>query len=411
MRHIYTCVDIGSDTIKVVVCELYRGRYNLLATSCVQSNGVKKGLVTDVNEAKNSLKEAFSKAEAMLGFKINKTIAIIPSYYSDFKLIKGSISISNTDKVVKGNNVIDVLQEAMKGEELNTKEMLTIIPIDFVLDNEVTRTPLGKVSNTLATRAIMVCTPKKNIYSVIGLLDSIGVEVVDISLGCIGDIYALKSAEVDDDVSAVVNIGAEKTEVSLYNKGIIVKHSIVNMGSKNVDNDISYMYKLDSKEAKKLKETFALAHRNSASLNEIREVRNKFGDLIKINQYEISEIVGSRLEELLTSVNQELNTLTSHKPKYIFVTGGITNMANFEQICREKLGKCAIIGNVNLIGLRNNKFSSAIGNIIYFVNKLKLKGKDYSMISSEEMQVLATPKKNTNQDSVLGKFVEYFFGE
>lgn len=410
MRHIYTCVDIGSDTIKVVVCELYRGRYNLLATSCVPSKGVRKGLITDVNEAKNTLKLAFSKVEAMLGFKINKAIAIIPSYYSDFKMIKGSIN-TNPEYRVTGNDVINVLQEAMKGEELNTKEMLTIIPVDFSLDNEITKDPLGKVSKTLSTRAIMVSTPKKNIYSVIGILNSIGVEVVDISLGCIGDIYALKNKEVDDTVSAVVNIGADKTEVSLYNKGIIVKHSIVNMGSKNVDNDIAYMYKLDNKEAKNLKETFALASRNSASLNEIREARNKNGDLIKINQYEISEIVSSRLEELLTSVNQELNTLSSHKPKYIFVTGGITNMINFEQICREKLGKCAIIGNVNLIGLRNNKFSSAIGNIIYFVSKLRLKGKDYSMINSEEMQILATPRKNSTQDSVLGKFVEYFFGE
>lgn len=411
MRHIYTCVDIGSDTIKVVVCELYHGRYNLLATSCVQSNGIKKGLITDVEEAKVCLKNAFSKAESMLGFKLNKTIAIVPSYYSDFKMIKGTLNIKSADGKITGNDVIDVLQEAMKSEEMNTKEMLTIIPIDFVIDNEITKDPVGKVSSTLATRAIMVCTPKKNIYSVVGILNSIGVEVVDISLGCIGDIYALKNQEVDNCISAVVNVGAEKTEVSLYNKGIIVKHNIINMGSKNVDNDIAYMYKIDNLEAKKLKETFALAHRNSASLNETREVKNKNGDLIKINQYEISEIVSSRLEELLSSVNHELNSLSSHKPNYIFVTGGITNMTNFNQICREKLGKCAIIGNVNLIGLRNNKFSSTIGNIIYFVNKLKLKGKDYSMINNEEMQILATPKKNTNQDSVLGKFVEYFFGE
>lgn len=411
LRHIYTCVDIGSDTIKVVVCELYHGRYNLLATSCVQSKGIRKGLITDVNEAKVSLKNAFAKAEAMLGFKITKTIAIIPSYYSDFNMIKGTIKINNEDLIIKGKDVIDVLQHSMKGQELNTKEMLTIIPIDFALDNGMTREPLGKQSSSLSARSIMVSTPKKNIYSVISILSSIGVEVVDISLGCIGDIHALKNQEVDNCLSAVVNIGTEKTEVSIYNKGIIVKHSIVNMGSKNVDNDIAYMYKLDTKEAKKLKETFALAHRNSASLNEIREVKNKMGEIIKINQYEISEIVSSRLEELLTSVSQELNSMTSHKPSFIFMTGGITNMSNFDQISREKLGKCAIIGNVNLIGLRNNKFSSALGNIIYFVNKLRLKGKNYSMISSEEMENLATPKKNINQDSVLGKFVEYFFGE
>ena len=118
----------------------------------------------------------------------------------------------------------------------------------------------------------------------------------------------------------------------------------------------------------------------------------------------------SRLDEILTLVNQEINKLTSHKPEIIYITGGITNMNNFQQFCREKLGKCAIIGSVNLIGLRNNKFSSAIGNIIYFVNKLKLKGKDYSMITNDEMEILSTPRKNTN-DSMLGKIFGYFFGE
>jgi len=180
LRHIYTCVDIGSDTIKVVVCELYHGRYNLLATSCVPSKGIRKGLITDVNEAKHALRQAFSKAEAMLGFKITKTIAIIPSYYSDFNMLKGSLNILNEDLTIKGKDVIDVLQESMKGQHQETKEMLTIIPIDFTLDSGVTKEPLGKKSSTLSARSIMVSTPKKNIYSVVTLLSSIGIEVVDI---------------------------------------------------------------------------------------------------------------------------------------------------------------------------------------------------------------------------------------
>ena len=406
MRHIYTCIDIGSDSIKIIVCELYQNRYNLLATSTIKSKGIKKGLITDINEAKSCIKKGFDELETMLGFKIKKVIAIIPSYFAEFNMIKGEVKVN---EVVKGNDIIKVLQTAMK-ENDPTKEMVTIIPIDFATDNEVTNFPLGKSCQDLKSRAIMVTTPKKNIYSVINLLNSIGIEVIDISLGCIGDINTFMDERLEKCVSAVINIGAEKTEVSLYNKGIIVKHSIINMGSKSVDHDISYMYKVDLETAKMLKEKFSSATRTSASLNETKEVKCKDGQVININQYELSEIVISRLDEILTLVNQEINKLTSHKPEIIYITGGITNMNNFQQFCREKLGKCAIIGSVNLIGLRNNKFSSAIGNIIYFVNKLKLKGKDYSMITNDEMEILSTPRKNTN-DSMLGKIFGYFFGE
>lgn len=406
MRHIYTCIDIGSDSIKIIVCELYQNRYNLLATSTIKSKGIKKGLITDINEAKNCIKKGFDELETMLGFKIKKVIAIIPSYFAEFNMIKGEVKVN---EIVKGNDIIKVLQTAMK-ENDPTKEMVTIIPIDFAIDNEVTNFPLGKSCQDLKSRAIMVTTPKKNIYSVINLLNSIGIEVIDISLGCIGDINTFMDERLEKCVSAVINIGAEKTEVSLYNKGIIVRHSIINMGSKSVDHDISYMYKVDLETAKMLKEKFSSATRTSASLNETKEVKCKDGQVININQYELSEIVISRLDEILTLANQEINKLTSHKPEIIYITGGITNMNNFQQFCREKLGKCAIIGSVNLIGLRNNKFSSAIGNIIYFVNKLKLKGKDYSMITNDEMEILSTPRKNTN-DSMLGKIFGYFFGE
>lgn len=406
MRYIYSCLDIGSDSIKLVVCELYHGRYNLLAASTVKSKGIKKGLITDFNDAKSCIKKCFDQVESMLGFKIKKVIAIIPSYFSEFSMIKGETLV---EERVTSEDIVSVLQKGMVKLD-NSKEMVTIMPVDFILDSGISYYPLGKETKSLKTRAILATAPRKNIYSVVNVLNSINVDVIDISLGAIGDINAFMDDNVKNTISAVVNIGSEKTEVSLYNKGIIVKHSVINIGSKNIDHDIAYMYKLSMETAKDLKEKYALITRNSSSLNDTKEVKNKDLELVKINQYELSEVVLSRIDEMFNLINQELNILTSHKPNIIFVTGGITNMINFHQICREKLGNCAIIGSVNLIGLRNNKFSSAIGNIIYFVNKLKLKGKDYSMISSDEMDILSTPRKNSN-DSMVGKVFSYFFGE
>ncbi|HIS90998.1 MAG TPA: pilus assembly protein PilM [Candidatus Faecisoma merdavium] len=406
MRYIYSCLDIGSDSIKLVVCELYHGRYNLLAASTVKSKGIKKGLITDFNDAKSCIKKCFDQVESMLGFKIKKVIAIIPSYFSEFSMIKGETLV---EERVTSEDIVSVLQKGMVKLD-NSKEMVTIMPVDFILDSGISYYPLGKETKSLKTRAILATAPRKNIYSVVNVLNSINVDVIDISLGAIGDINAFMDDNVKNTISAVVNIGSEKTEVSLYNKGIIVKHSVINVGSKNIDHDIAYMYKLSMETAKDLKEKYALITRNSSSLNDAKEVKNKDLELVKINQYELSEVVLSRIDEMFNLINQELNILTSHKPNIIFVTGGITNMNNFHQICREKLGNCAIIGSVNLIGLRNNKFSSAIGNIIYFVNKLKLKGKDYSMISSDEMDILSTPRKNSN-DSMVGKVFSYFFGE
>ena len=408
MRHVYTSVDIGSDNIKVVVCELYKGRYNLLAASSVKSKGIKKGLISDVNEASISISEAFKEVESMLGFKIKQAIAIVPSYFADFNMIKGEIKIDREDKKITGEDIIEVLNNAMQEAIVPNKEMVTIMPIDFETENGTVKEPQGMISSYLKTRAIMVTVPKKNIYSVVSILKNVGIETIDVSLGCIGDIYSFRNSNTDSGVGVIINVGSEVTSVSLYNKGIVIRNSIINMGSHDVDNDIVYMYKTDNDIAVNLKEKFALAHKKGASANEFKEIINKKGEKFKINQYELTEIVQARLEEILTLAHNEINNMTNKKLDYIILTGGITNLNNFSDVSRDIFGNCVIIGSVNLTGLRNNKYSQSIGNIIYFVNKLRLKGKNYSMISSDDVETLSSPK---NTSTKLGKVFGYFFGE
>ncbi len=411
MKHIYTSVDIGSDSIKVVTSELFKGKLNLLAASSVKSKGIKKGLITDVNSATMSLQKAISEVENMLGIKIKKVITTIPSYFAEFIKIDGEIKINNENKIVTGDDVVKVLGQAVRGKISSTKEMVTIVPIDFSVDSKTgIKDPKGLTGNTLRTRAILITTPKKNIYSVVGLIEAIGIEVVDISLNSIGDINALKNKGMEEKIGAIINIGAETTTVSVYNKNILIKTSIIGMAGRDIDNDISYMYKIDLEVAKKIKEKFALAHKKYASSSEIYELPGHKN----IEQLEVSTIAMSRIEEILTLAKKELLELTNRQMEYIIITGGVSNMSHFELVAENIFGKDVIIGNVRLIGIRNNKYSSAVGNIVYFINKLKIKGKNYTMVSDTDMEILSSTKKsliNVSNESMLGKVFGYFFGE
>ena len=411
MKHIYTSVDIGSDSIKVVTSELFKGKLNLLAASSVKSKGIKKGLITDVNTATMSLQKAIREVENMLGIKIKKVITTIPSYFAEFTKIDGEIKINNENKIVTGDDVVKVLGQAVKGKISSTKEMVTMVPIDFSVDSKTgIKDPKGLTGNTLRTRAILITTPKKNIYSVVGLIEAIGIEVVDISLNSIGDINALKNKGMEEKIGAIINIGAETTTVSVYNKNILIKTSIIGMAGRDIDNDISYMYKIDLEVAKKIKEKFALAHKKYASSSEIYELPGHKN----IEQLEVSTITMSRIEEILTLAKKELLELTNRQMEYIIITGGVSNMSHFELVAENIFGKDVIIGNVRLIGIRNNKYSSAVGNIVYFINKLKIKGKNYTMVSDTDMEILSSTKKsliNVSNESMLGKVFGYFFGE
>lgn len=414
MKNIFTSIDIGSDSIKIVTCELHNNKLNLLAASSTKSKGIKMGMIVNPNEASLSIRKCLDDIESMLGIKINKVIASVPSNLAEFTFIRGKVDVNTDSGLIESDNIVDVLQVAMEDKITSDKEMVTIIPIDFkVNDNETFTNPIGKMGRTLETRAIMITTPKKNVYSVVTVLEDVGVDVIDIMINSIGDINSLKIKETDDKVGAIINIGSDTTNISLYNKNIVVKNSIIPIGGNELDKTISSTYKLDLDTAKKLKEKFALAHRKYANVSEFMEVSNSMNENVKINQYDLSEVCMTKLEDFFLLIQKEIKYLTDKELDYVIFTGGVSMMTHFDYLVKEEFSSVSSVGNMKIIGVRNNIYSACIGNIIYFIGKLKLKGKNYSMISSKDMENLSSRRSGTNisSESMLGKVVEYFFGE
>ena len=115
MKKIYTSIDIGSDTVKVLVCELYKGKMNVLASSTVKSSGIKKGLIVDANEASICIRKAIQEVESMLGIKVHKVLASVPSYGADFSVGTAFIDLRKDENMegipnVMGKDVLNVLQ-------------------------------------------------------------------------------------------------------------------------------------------------------------------------------------------------------------------------------------------------------------------------------------------------------------
>ena len=410
MEHVYASIDLGSDSIKLVVCDLYQNHLNLLAATSTPSRGIKKGLIIEPELAKKSIRLAFKQVEDMLGVRIKKVIANIPNHMAEYKIIKGESDILGD--LITSHDMMNSYKAGIKANLMPNEEFITVVPIDFKINGKtVMKDPKGFPGKKLMGRAMMVTTPKKNVYSVASIIESLGIEIVDISVGSIGDINCFRNSDLDKSISAVINVGSDITTVSLYNKSIPVSTKIIGAGGSDIDRDLAYMYKIDVEEARKLKENFALAHKRNADVHDIYETVNADNVKIKINQKAASEIVMSRLNEILNLAKNELEDLTNKPIQYIIITGGMSNMLDFEYCVHDTLPSVASKAKVKLIGVRNNKYSTAIGNIIYFLNTLKLKGMDYSMLSEDDMDELSSPRENTNDDTMLGKVFGYFFGE
>ena len=412
MRKIIASIDIGSASIKIVVGEMIKNKLNILAVSDTPSKGVKKGLITNAEDFMSCVKKGLEKVEETIGLKIKKVIVNIPADNANFTITEGSTTITNEEHIIKGNDIARALQGCVYNKFKSSEELVSIMPIYFLIDDETKiKDPKNIIANKLTAKSVIITTPKKNVYSVLTCLEKLHLEIIDITFNSIGDYYANDFKDLDNKLGAIVNIGHDLTTVSIFNKGVLVNTELIDLGGRNVENDISFIYKINKNDAHYLKEKLALAHKRLAQASEFENLTNKLGEEIQINQYEISEIVMSRLIEILNLIKKQINLLTKKEISYIIFTGGVTESSDFQIVLESVFGKQAEITQIKELGVRNNIYSSCLGMIKYFNEKMNFRNKEVSIFNMEEQEELGTYEKrvNVSESSVLGKLFGYFF--
>lgn len=398
MKKIYTSIDIGSDTIKFVVAELYKEKLHILHSSSIKSKGIRKGLIIDSNLMVNSIKDGIKVVSNDLGFQIKKVIVNVPSYNAKFMYVTNKIEINEE---ITTEDINKVIKSSVYGKIDSDYELVTVLPLEFAInESDSVEYPVGLKANTLEIKGIMITVPKKNIFSVVSVMESAGLEVVDITLSGLSDYSEVKRDNIKNKVGAIINIGHDITNVSVFNKGKLMNTEVLQIGGHNVEKDIAYVFGINVIDARTIKEKFSFAHKRFVTLTDTYEIKNNDEKLIKIGQLEVTEVVMSRLTEILNYAKKQILLLTKKNIEYIIITGGTTEMKYFKNLVYEILGKDVIIYLMKDIGIRDNKYISAFGSIKYFIEKMTIRGKDYSMISPLDEELLLTPESKTRRDKV-----------
>lgn len=409
MNHIYTGLDIGNGEIKIVVVNVNNSNYHVLASTSVKTLGLKKNTIYDEKKLKNSLLRALKITEEKIGMKIREVILTLPANRANMTIESGLVNIRG--EKVTGKDIENVIHDTVEDTYDNTRELVSCLPISFTVDDEASViNPLGEVGEKLFLKAVVATSPKEEIYPFVNIVRSIGINITDIIYNTQGDYYTIATKELDRKMGAIINIGADITSVGVFNKGIMIKNSYIPVGSSSVDKDIAFVYKLDLKEAKSLKETFALTSARYADNNDNITIINKENKKITINQTQISEVIESRIKEILKLAKNEINRLTKREISYIIVVGGISELAGFNYVVEETLGIKASCFNMKELGARHNKYTSAFGSCKYFDKKCMLKEKSIDMFSLDEIESFISPKKkNMNNDAMTNRFFGHFF--
>ena len=410
MRKIFTALDIGSNTIKVVVGEFIGTKLNILSAVKVTSRGYVNNYILDKEALISRIKEAISKTEEELNIKIRKVILNVPTYNLDFKLTDGRVELE--ENVVKSNDIVRLLQDVSKNKIDHKNEIICTLPIMFKVDDEETINPYGKHGNFLYVKSILVSTDKKTIYDLATIVNSCNLDIIDITTTGLVDYYNFKSKELDTKNIAIVNLGSTTTNISIFSKGIFINNKIIDDGGFYIDKEIASVYNLKRNETEYLKENLALAVINNADEKETITLTNKNGEEITVNQYELSKIVSEKMDNLLKIIKKNINLLTKKEISYIIITGGLSEIKDINLLINNVFNKNGKIGKINNLGARDNSYSVALGMLKYFNSKLLLRNREFSSLTEEEIDAMCTiSEKNTSKNSLISRVVGYFFDD
>ena len=412
MRKIMSSLDIGYASIKLIVAEINKKKLYVLTSSIVNNDALKKDMTIDYDILEGIIKKLLGNAKEKLGIEIKKTLLTIPTDSASFTINRARIDIKNEDNLITVDDMIKVVNLSGKNVVQDNMELVNITPLYYTLDDSSkTDIPVNTFSRSLEVKSIITSSSKDDVYKYLRVLDNLGVSVVDISYDVVGNYFAFKSDDMDTTCGIIIDIGYLSTSISVYNKGVLVNTLKIKVGSLNVLKDISYVYKISLDSAKEVYKKLGLGSSKNANNLEKIELKDNNGDKLIINQVNLSEIIESRVQEILSMAKKQINTLTKRQISYIICTGGIANIGDFDLNVLEIFGKNARIGYINTIGIRDTRYASTFGLIKWYDYNAKLKNYDYSILSLEEQEEFSKEESEakTSSNSIIGKVFDYFF--
>ena len=406
--NMYTAIELGTNSIKVLVANKANknnDKFDVIAIEEVKTIGMKKGSIINSKIVSQDLSECIKKIEKKLSTSIKKAILAIAPKDIIFNITDSEIDI---DEEVSGDDISNLIKQSMEKSDKFDYELITSSPIGFKLDNnKVVDDPKGYNCSKLSSKIVNTYISRKELYNILDVFKICDISVIDIVFKPIADYFEIHNKSIDNELGVIINMGEDSTCISLHNKSIMIKCSTLDIGSVHIDHDISYIYKTNLKESRKLKENFALASTRYADKYDEIEAVNEEKKKIKINQYDITEVVEERLKEILKICKKEIKNLTNREISYIIILGGLSDTTGFQYLVDDILGKKAIVYNSTTIGMRHNKYTTVMGTVKYFDDKLVLRGKEYNMFDTYDIEKIINKDELENDaviDEMFGQF-------
>ena len=358
----FTGLDIGTNSIKVLVAEHRNGELNVIGVSNAKSKGVKDGIIVDIEAAATAIKSAISQAEEKAGISIKSVNVGLPGNLLQVEPTQGMIPVTSDTKEITDQDVENVVKSALTKSMTPDREVITFIPEEFIVDGfQGIRDPRGMMGVRLEMRGLLYTGPRTILHNLRKTVERSGVQVENIIISPLALVRSVLNEGEREFGATVIDMGAGQTTVATIRNQELQFTNILQEGGDYVTKDISKVLKTSQKLAEGLKLNYGEAYPSLAS-NETFQVE-VIGEVepVEVTERYLAEIISARIKHIFEQIKQELERRhLLDLPGGIVLIGGNAILPGIVELAQEVFGVGVKLYVPNQVGIRNPAFAHVI---------------------------------------------------
>lgn len=368
---LYVGLDIGTTSIKVIIAEYVKGQLNIIGSGNTLSAGLNRGVIVDIDQVVDAIKDAVKQAEDKAGVDITDVIVGLPANMLQIEKCQGMISIgddANRAKEITDEDVQRVTEAALVQNLPPERDVIDIAPDEFVVDDfEGIRDPRGMVGVRLEMKGVMYTGPKTILYNTKKCVERAGLRVQEIVVAPIATAQLALDEGEKDFGAIVIDLGGGQTTAAVVHDHKLKYTYVDQEGGDFVTRDISVVLNTSVENAESLKRNYGLALASGASSEETFAVQvvGKQEPRMVTEEF-LAQIIQARLEQIFGKIAQALGKVGAlDLPGGIILTGGMADLPGIAELAEEIFEVNVRIFRSNEMGLRIPSYTQVLGLVTY----------------------------------------------
>jgi cell division protein FtsA len=378
-------LDIGSAKTTALIGEVVgdlprRPGIKVLGIGQSRTTGLRRGIVSDIEETTQSIKKALSDAEQMAGAKVEAVYVGITGEHVKAMTSKGIVAVSG-DEVTRSD--VDRANAVARAQNIPTdRELLHAIPQEYVVDKtEGVSDPVGMIGTRLETEMYLVTIGASPAMNLRKAVERAGYRVAELVVEPLASALAVLTDDERELGVAVIEMGAGTTDIAVFHESKIRHLGTIALGGNNVTNDIVHGLGLTQADAERIKERYGCAYEPLVDPAEVISLPSTVaqGDR-QIPRELLAHIIHQRVDEIFNLVLADIEGagFAAKLSAGIVLTGGVAAHPGVGELAADVFGTGVRVGlpGENLSGLADAveapRYSTAAGLTLYAANRLAL---------------------------------------